>query len=113
MGRAPGANSVVFAGSCERTHWMDAFFLTTHSLFTASTRNQATGSSAGHCRGVGHFELQAFRTPKLHTVRRRVFELFRKTEANFSWRILLSCYPNLHLSHVELCHIKCTKAGIP
>lgn len=85
---------MAFAGSCERTHWMDAFFRTAHSLFTANTERQPTGSSACHCRGEEHFELQASCTPKLHTVIHIVFELFRNTEANYSWHILLSCYPN-------------------
>lgn len=40
----------------------------------------------------------------------KVFELFRNTEANYSWHVLLSYYSNRHPSHVELCHIKCTKS---
>lgn len=85
------------------------FFLSAPCLFTASLRSQPTGSSVRHCRGGRPFELQAFCTPKLHTVMHIVFELFRNTEANYSWHVLLPHSPSRLPSHVELCHIKCTK----
>lgn len=80
------------------------------SLFNKYTRRQLTGNSACRCGVVKCFELQATHTPKLHTVRLSIFELFHNAEANYSWQALPSRLPAHHHSHLEYCHIKQTKS---
>lgn len=114
-GKKPGRKrswpwDMTVAGASECASFMDRFPLCAPSLLTANLGSQPTGNSVCHCKGVEHFELQAFCTPKLHTVIHIAFELFRNTEANYSWHVLLSYYPERHPPHVELCHIKCPKS---